>query len=45
MDFPLKIVNYVIGTIILCKQKMIESEKKQGKINGNIVMLFHYFYC
>ena len=42
----LKVVNDVIGTISSCGKNMIEFEKKhQEKINGNIVMLFHYCHC
>ena len=31
MNYPLKVVNYVIGTISSCNQKMIEFEKYNRK--------------
>ena len=48
-NFPIKAVNYVMGSISLCKQNMIEFENKvkkyQPKINSNILMLFRYYHC
>ena len=48
INLPLKVLNYVIGNISSCWKKMIEFKNKikyQEKINGNIVMLFHYCHC
>ena len=49
MNLPRKIVNYVVGNIISCQQKMIEFEKEkkryQTNIDRNIVVLFHHCCC
>ena len=34
MNFSINVVNYVIGTISLCKQNIIELEKKKNTKQG-----------
>ena len=47
---PIRVIQYVISKVNTCEQKMIELGKENKnsiitKINGIVVIIFHYCYC